>query len=48
MAQSQKQQQAQAQQQASAAQTKADQDALAASFKSGMSVCLEARGYAVK
>jgi hypothetical protein len=48
MAQSQQQQAAQAQQQESAAQAKAAQDALAASFKTGMSVCLEARGYAVK
>ena len=48
MAQSQKQQQAQSQQQASAEQAKAQQQALADSFKRGMSVCLEARGYAVK
>lgn len=48
MAQSQKQQQAQAQAQASADQAKAAQEELAASFKRGMSVCLEARGYAVK
>lgn len=48
MAQSQKQQQAQAQSQASADQAKAAQQELADSFKRGMSVCLEARGYAIK
>jgi hypothetical protein len=48
MAQSQKQQQAQAQQQAAADQAKAAQQELADSFKRGMAVCLEARGYAVK
>lgn len=41
-------QQAQAQSQASADQAKAAQQKLADSFKNGMSVCLEARGYAVK
>lgn len=48
MKQSQQQQQAQAQQQASAEQAKAAQQELANTFKRGMSVCLEARGYAVK
>lgn len=48
MAQAQQKQQAQAQQQASAEQAKAGQQELAASFKRGMTVCLEARGYAVK
>lgn len=46
-AQAQKQQQAQAQQQASTDQAKAAQEQQAASFRSGMSVCLQARGYAV-
>jgi hypothetical protein len=48
MAQSQKQQQAAQQSQASAEQAKAAQQELANSFKKGMSVCLEARGYTVK
>ncbi len=48
MAQARQQQQAQAQQQASAEQAKATQQQLAASFRSGLSLCLEARGYAVK
>lgn len=48
MAQAQQKQQAQAQQQASAEQAKAAQQELADTFKRGMSVCLEARGYAVK
>jgi outer membrane protein with glycine zipper len=48
MAQSQQKQQAQAQQQASEAQVQAEYAELAATFKRGMSVCLEARGYAVK
>jgi hypothetical protein len=48
MAQSQQQQQAQAQAQASADQAKATQQAAADSFKRGMTVCLESRGYAVK
>lgn len=46
-AQAQQQQQAQAQQQASVDQAKAAQQQQAASFKSGMGVCLQARGYAV-
>lgn len=48
MAQSQQKQQAQAQAQASADQAKAAQEEMAATFRRGMSVCLEARGYAVK
>jgi hypothetical protein len=48
MAQSQAQQQAAQQAQASQAQAKAAQQELANSFKRGMSVCLEARGYTVK
>jgi hypothetical protein len=48
MAQAQQQQQSQAQQQTTAAQAKAAQDELTATFKRGMTVCLEARGYAVK
>ncbi len=48
MAQSQRQQQAAQQQQASAAQVQSAQQALKDSFKKGMSVCLEARGYTVK
>ena len=48
MAQSQQKQQAEAQQQASAEQARAAQQELADTFKRGMSVCLEARGYAVK
>jgi len=48
MAQSQKQQQAQAQAAAGAEQSKAAQQALADSFKRGMSACLEARGYTAK
>lgn len=47
-AKAQQQQQAQAQQQASADQAKTAQDELAATFKRGMSACLEARGYTVK
>jgi hypothetical protein len=41
-------QQAQAQAQASTEQAKAAQQKLADSFKNGMSVCLESRGYTVK
>lgn len=48
MAQSQRQAQAQQQAQASQTQAKAAQTELANSFKRGMSVCLEARGYSVK
>lgn len=48
MAQSQKQQQAAQQAQATDAQAKAAQQELANSFKRGMAVCLEARGYTVK
>jgi gas vesicle protein len=48
MAQSHKQQQAAQQSQANAEQAKAEQQELANSFKKGMSVCLEARGYSVK
>jgi hypothetical protein len=47
MAQSQKQQQAAQQQQASASQAKAAQQELANTFKRGMTVCLQARGYTV-
>jgi hypothetical protein len=36
------------QQQASAEQAKASQQALADTFKKGMSACLESRGYTVK
>lgn len=48
MAQAQRQQQTQAQQQAGAEQARVAQEQQAASFRSGMSVCLEARGYTVK
>jgi hypothetical protein len=48
MAQAQQKEQAQAQQQASEGEIKAAQEEMAASFRRGMSVCLEARGYAVK
>ena len=48
MAQAQHKEQAQAQQQASEAEVKAAHDEMAGSFRRGMSVCLEARGYAVK
>ena len=48
MAQAQAKEDAQAQQQASEAEVKAAQEEMAASFRRGMSVCLEARGYAVK
>jgi hypothetical protein len=48
MAQSQQQQQAAQQSQASAAQASAAQQELVNTFKRGMSVCLEARGYTVK
>jgi hypothetical protein len=47
-AKAQQQQQAQAQTQASTEQAKAAQQELAASFKRGMSACLESRGYTVK
>jgi hypothetical protein len=47
-AKAQQEQQAAAQTQASAEQAKAAQQKLADTFKSGMSVCLESRGYAVK
>jgi hypothetical protein len=46
--QAQQQEKAQEQAQASQAQAKAAQDALAGKFKSGMTVCLEAKGYTVK
>lgn len=48
MAQSQKQEEAKQQAQADAAQAAQAQQELADSFKRGMSVCLEARGYSVK
>lgn len=47
-AKAQQEQQAQAQAQASTEQAKAAQQKLADTFKNGMSVCLESRGYAVK
>ncbi len=47
-AEAQQQQQAEAQAQASTEQAKAAQQELAASFKRGMSACLESRGYTVK
>ncbi len=48
MAQAEQKEQAQAQQQASEAEVKAAHEEMASSFRRGMSVCLEARGYAVK
>lgn len=46
--QAQQQQKAEEQAQASQAQAKAAQDELVGKFKSGMSVCLESKGYTVK